>query len=172
MENNVETTEYANEIELLKQGASSVSPSRESLQALLAKIPAPISSPYAPKVSPFWSFQKIAVAMLVVVVAISGGTFFFKSNTSTNSVGIAMLESTPSAMPSFDGGDTSRSAKSFSAPMAGAPTAMMMTGGTSGPSEYISPDNSDQGLVQDQQAIDAQMAALNADTMSASTPSS
>ena len=89
MKKNKHTKEYTNDeevIDFIVRTRTSLKPNEASLRSVLRSIPETVASPYTPKRSPFFSFQKLAVGLFVVVVLAAGGTWYSYESSSQKSI--------------------------------------------------------------------------------------
>ena len=114
MNNSQETIKYDTDkvtTEYIVRNSAEVFPSEDSLRTLLGKMGEPVSSPYAPRRSYFFKYQKVLVGAFALVLVISTGAVYI-SHSNTLVVPAQTSSNTSNAPTQVASGDVSDEALS------------------------------------------------------------
>ena len=110
MNNKKQKKEYVSDREvekLLKRDSLDIKPSKESLHALLHKIPDSIPSPYTPTRSHFFNFQKTVAIAFVSILFLSGGGLYINHKVGQSKQVVNTTQTKPNSITTIDDSDQS-----------------------------------------------------------------
>ena len=169
--------EYTTDDEVIariKSSSQFVAPKEAVLLSLLKNLEEGVPSPYVTRSQHFFTFKKIGITVLLLVVLVGGGAAvsFHQGATSpiveptSVAIGTPSLSPSPVAQPAPAGPASDSDTSAEGAQSTEVPRSFAMVAPVAAPVSDPS-DISDQGISQDVQALDSQLQGLDSDLTAA-----